>query len=149
VRKAIADAETDARSASLRVAILSALSHLIASHGRNLSASFAALRDRLPLPAEALLAIARAWLDDAILVGDVTVSPAGRVSVAEVREAHERQSRSGEALPLRTLYGALDALLGDRIRRVEWVLPDPRPRPGPKAASAAPGPSVSLGAPHE
>lgn len=121
-RRQVEEAETRARSESLRVAILSALSHLIASLGRNMAATFAALRDRLPLPADALLVIAERWLDDALLVGDVTPSPAGRISVAEVRDAYERQARSGDALPLQTLYRSLDSLLGARIRRVEWSL---------------------------
>jgi hypothetical protein len=117
-------ADRHAREEALRSALLSGVSVLVAGMGRNVGATFAALRDRLPIPTEALLAIAERWLDDALLVGDVTPTPAGRISVAEVRDAYERQARSGDVLPLQTLYRSLDVLLGARVRRVEWNLPD-------------------------
>lgn len=114
----------ETRGPALRLAVLSGLSHAIASLGRNLAATLAGLRDRLPLPIEARHTIAREWLYEALDLGDL--DPRGdRLLTAEVREVWQEHEASGASvLPLQMLYRALDDLLGPRSRRVAWTLPE-------------------------
>jgi hypothetical protein len=114
------------RAASIRAAVLSGLSHVVASIGKHLSGALRILRERsaLTMPADALRAVASSWLDDALDRGDLT-PVRGRLLVADVKALHDDQTRSGEAvLPLLALYRALDDLLGPRLRRIEWPLTD-------------------------
>lgn len=102
--------------AELRYRIISSATSALASVSRSATSALVLLRERLTLTPADIESIAAAWLTDHL---DELPIHGNRISVSAVKDLHAAEDAS---LPVQTLYRGLDAVLGPRLRRVEWSL---------------------------
>lgn len=116
------DALARAREENFRAGLLNGLRVTAATSGRAFEVALWGLRGRddFTLNQTSRNAIALDWLESKLDFGEVSPDASNRIAVADVRAAYD--AHEGPVLPLRSLYNALDALLGPRLRRVAWSL---------------------------
>jgi hypothetical protein len=123
LRSVSMDAKARHADARLRLAVLESLMVLTSRSGRPLFAALQATRPHLPLPKEALAAIARDWLDEALDLDEIEADASGRVWTEDVSGL---LLSAGEYLPRPLLFRGLDLALGGRRKsgpRRYWLIP--------------------------